>query len=246
MARKPNTYFQFQQFRVDQGQCAMKVSLDACIFGALIDVSKSQRILDIGTGTGLLSLMVAQRCGATIDAVELDEKAAQQARDNFQQSPWADRLNLIHSAVQQYDAPELYDTFICNPPFFEHSLTSPDAARSLARHTDSLTFKELASAIQTHLAEGGQAWILLSTASSEAFLKEVHQTNRLQPVSVISLRPNRQRPDHRNIHVVRKSQPSEKNDRTIRQLTLMGENQGYTTEIKRLLGEYFLKGVRNA
>ncbi|MET4758482.1 tRNA1(Val) (adenine(37)-N6)-methyltransferase [Endozoicomonas sp. NE40] len=147
MARKSNTYFQFKQFRVDQDQCAMKVTMDACLFGALVDVEESQRILDIGTGTGLLSLMAAQRSSAHIDAVELDDDAARQARQNVAQSPWSDRITVTQSAIQQFfGAPDGYDTIICNPPFFENSLKAANDKRTMARHTESLSFSDLVQA----------------------------------------------------------------------------------------------------
>ena len=103
-----NSYFAFKQFRVEQGECAMKVTTDACIFGALLARSSrlqdSRSILDIGAGSGLLSLMAAQNCNGQITAVELDEEASQQALSNFAASPWADQLQLVNSAIQSCPA----------------------------------------------------------------------------------------------------------------------------------------------
>lgn len=161
-----NSYFQFKQFRIEQGQCAMKVSTDACVLGAVADVGTAQRILDIGTGTGLLALMAAQRnAHAHIEGVEIDPAAASQAAFNFGASPWAHRLRLHAGPLAGYAAqpPTASDHILCNPPFFRHSLRPPDALRATARHTapDTLTFAELAQFSADFLTQSGQLTVLL-------------------------------------------------------------------------------------
>jgi tRNA1Val (adenine37-N6)-methyltransferase len=146
----PNDYFQFQQFRIEQAPCAMKVSTDACLLGAAADLSGATRLLDVGTGTGLLALMVAQRHPTVeIEAVEIDAAAARQAAANVAASPWAGRIRVQALSLADYAAtrPAPFSHLICNPPFFRLSLRSPDAARSTARHADeaSLSFAELAT-----------------------------------------------------------------------------------------------------
>ncbi len=162
----PNSYFQFKQFRVEQGACAMKVCTDACVLGAVAAVEGAGRILDIGTGTGLLALMAAQRNPtARIEAVELDEAAAAQAAANFAASPWAGRLRLHSLPLAGLAAAgsAAFDHILCNPPFFRHALRSPDARRTRARHAadDSLTFGELARFGADFLAPAGQLTVLL-------------------------------------------------------------------------------------
>ena len=121
-----NNYFAFKQFRVEQGECAMKVTTDACILGALLAESPglrhSQSILDIGAGTSLLSLMAAQNSQAKITAVELDEEASQQAISNFAASPWADQCQLVNSAIQTFSANNIqrFDCVISPPLFFSN------------------------------------------------------------------------------------------------------------------------------
>ncbi|UOQ68481.1 methyltransferase [Hymenobacter volaticus] len=144
----------------------MKVSTDACVLGAVADVAGARRILDIGTGTGLLALMAAQRNPiAQIEAVELDEAAATQAQTNFTESPWAHQLTLHAQALAEFAAtmPSPFDHILCNPPFFRHSLRPPDARRATARHTapDTLTFAELAHFAMHFLAPEGRLTVLL-------------------------------------------------------------------------------------
>ncbi len=159
----------------------MKVTTDACIFGALLAESsqlrQSQSILDIGAGTGLLSLMAAQNSQAKITAVSLDEEASQQAISNFAASPWADQCQLVNSAIQTFSAnnTQRFDCVISNPPFFQQSFKGDDQRRNMARHTDSLSFTDLIKAISRHLANSGEAWILLPVESTPRFLETAAQ-----------------------------------------------------------------------
>jgi tRNA1Val (adenine37-N6)-methyltransferase len=140
-----NSYFDFKQFRIEQGNCGMKVSTDACIQGAWTPVPHGAcRILDAGAGTGLLSLMLAQRAPEVmIDALEIDEAAAIQAGENISASAFADRIHIHHQDVRSFQPEDQYDLIICNPPFFINSLNSPEAARNLARHNHTLQQKDL-------------------------------------------------------------------------------------------------------
>ncbi|MBB6611091.1 methyltransferase [Pontibacter sp. Tf4] len=185
-----NSYFQFKQFRVEQERCAMKVCTDSCLFGAVVDVSKAARILDIGTGTGLLSLMVAQRSGATIDAVEINPEAAAQARENFADSPWSDRLHLHPVSLQtyaNYSQPQ-YDVILSNPPFFLASLKSGNAAKDSAKHTGDLFFEDILAFAQQHLIPEGKLYILLPPAEATHFagLSPVHQLYLTQTIEVFT------------------------------------------------------------
>lgn len=241
MARKRNTWFQFKQFRVDQDSCGMKVTFDACLFGALIDVTHSQRILDIGTGTGLLSLMVAQRCNAHIDAVELEADAVIQARNNVEKSPWSHQLSVIHSAIQ--DLPEetgLYDTIICNPPFFENSLKAENSQRNIARHTDTLDFSDLVEVISQKLTISGVAWILLPITSSVLFMKHVNTREDLRLTAQVNMRSVALKPDHRHALAIEKITVN--TDSLINTTGIIGRtpNGEYSSHVKELLTPYFL------
>ncbi len=138
-----NNYFQFKQFKINQSRAAMKVGTDGVLLGAWASCSGAQRILDIGTGTGLIALMLAQRYTAMIDALEIDEAAMADAKENIQQSPWSERIKLYPTALQHFSPAEKYDALVSNPPYFKDSLKAPDAARTRARHSDTLSLEEL-------------------------------------------------------------------------------------------------------
>ncbi|MGO4292308.1 tRNA1(Val) (adenine(37)-N6)-methyltransferase [Chitinophaga sp. RAB17] len=170
-----NTFFKFKEFTVHQEHCAMKVCTDACIQGAftaqyLVDKNTTvPAILDIGAGTGLLSLMLAQRIPATITAVELDAGAAQQALDNFAASPWANRLSLMQTDIRKMDNGLSYDFIITNPPFYESALKSGHAQKDQAMHATNLSYKELISAIDRQLSLSGEVSVLLPYNEFETF-----------------------------------------------------------------------------
>ena len=169
----PNSWFQFKQFRVQQDKCAMKVCTDACLFGSQLPVDASVKtVLDIGTGTGLLSLMYAQiNSNAAIDAVELDVAAAAQAAENVQASPWSNRIKVYQTSIQEYKPQHQYDLIISNPPFFENDLQSEDTQRNLALHSTALTLEELFKISQQLLNKGGQLCLLLPHHRTTAAIK---------------------------------------------------------------------------
>ena len=163
--------FRFKQFAVEQDDVAMKVGTDGVLLGAWAACDGAKRILDIGTGTGLIALMLAQRnTEAQIQAVEIDETATQRARSNFDLSPWAERLEVENCAVQEFGADEKFDLIISNPPYFVDSLLPPDAKRSTARHTHDLSFEELDKAVCRLLADEGRFALILPIMEFEKYL----------------------------------------------------------------------------
>lgn len=170
----PNHIFQFKQFTIDQSLCAMKVGTDGVTLGAVAEVENSRRVLDIGCGTGLLCLMTAQRNAvAEIVGIDIDEDAVRGATQNCEASKWSRRITIVGKSLQEFlkTAPSTFDKIITNPPYFEDSLKAPKASRTLARHTDSLPFSELASSASTLLSEDGSLSIILPTDAHEKFEK---------------------------------------------------------------------------
>ena len=173
--------FRFKQFAVEQDDVAMKVGTDGVLLGAWADCEGAKRILDIGTGTGVIALQMAQRnAKAQIHAVEIDEAAAKRARANFDNSPWAERLNVEQTAVQEFSPAEKFDLIVSNPPYFVDSLLPPDAKRSTARHTHDLTFEELDNAVARLLADDGKFALILPVTEFEKYLTftQLHLAHR--------------------------------------------------------------------
>ena len=151
----PNDYFQFKQFTIWQDQTAMKVGTDGVLLGAWSRAAQTGSILDIGTGTGLLALMMAQRTPArvTIEGIEIAEKAYQQAKENIKNSPWHKRICLYHQSYQDFYSQyqKAFDLIITNPPFFDNSLQGEQTDRNLARHSHSLSIQDLLQEVSRQL-----------------------------------------------------------------------------------------------
>ncbi|NDW12710.1 methyltransferase domain-containing protein [Bacteroides sp. 214] len=158
-----NSYFRFQQFTIWQDKCAMKVGTDGVLLGAWAPVTSACRVLDIGTGTGLVALMLAQRSEARITAIEIDGEAAEQARENVAQSPWQARIEVLHGDFLCYEPAEKFDLIVSNPPYFVDSLHSPDAQRTNARHNNTLTYDTLLQHAAALLHPLGSIALILPT-----------------------------------------------------------------------------------
>lgn len=165
----PNPYFSFKRFTVYHDRCAMKVGTDGVLLGAWTDVSSAQRILDIGTGTGLISLMLAQRCEARIRAVDIDRDAVEQAKGNVAASPWRDRIEVELQDIRRYISDEGFDVIVSNPPYFIDSLKCPDIQRNIARHTDHLDFENLIEAAARLLHPKGTFSVIIPMDGAEVF-----------------------------------------------------------------------------
>jgi tRNA1Val (adenine37-N6)-methyltransferase len=193
---KKKAPFRFKQFVVDDNSCAMKVGTDGVLLGAWTTVPQKGSFLDIGTGCGLIALMVAQRSTTQITAIETDMESVQQSLQNFSNSPWAERLTCIEGAVQQYNSDTKFSLIVTNPPFFSNSLKAPEKQRNIARHNDTLPPEGLLYAVDKLLSPDGifsfilpvkEAQYLINIATSYhlflnrsclVFSKEGKQPNR--------------------------------------------------------------------
>jgi tRNA1Val (adenine37-N6)-methyltransferase len=172
--------FHFKKFSIDDGKAAMKVGTDAVLLGAWVKCGNETRILDIGTGSGILALMMAQRNNAVaIDSVEIDHDAAELARQNFLLSPWAQQISIYDETIQEFalHTESRYSLIVCNPPFFTGSLKTPGKARNLARHNDSLPVTELLDISASLLSEKGKAAFIIPFDAYEHWQQEAAKRN---------------------------------------------------------------------
>lgn len=189
--------FRFKQFSIDQTGCAMKVNTDGVLLGALITVNNPTNILEIGAGTGVISLMMAQKYRfADIDAIEIEEAAALTANLNFHNSNFQDRLRLIKASFQEFflnEKSKKYDLILSNPPYFINSLKSASLSKGLARHTGPGFFDELITGAAARLSEHGSLWLILPVDTLAWIFDSVKKAGlRVQGQLLIHSFPNRE------------------------------------------------------
>ncbi|WNB17307.1 tRNA1(Val) (adenine(37)-N6)-methyltransferase [Marivirga arenosa] len=170
--------FIFKKFTVRQKDSAAKITTDATVFATQLEIpDKVNRVLEIGTGTGVLSLILAQRFeNIHIDAIDINEKATNEARYNFNNSVWHERLNAVNVDFKQFNNDSKYDLIFTNPPFFNNHLQSKsNQAKNTAYHTDQLSFHDLAKGIELNLADGGELHIMLPEFEMKLFEMEINK-----------------------------------------------------------------------
>ena len=168
----PKPSFRFKQFTIQQDRCALKVGTDGVLFGAWVKFGGAKRILDIGTGTGVLALIAAQRnATATVDAVEIDDSSAEQAMENAAASPWADRVRVHRMDVRRMQSSEPFDLIVCNPPYYAGYSSAADIRVGLAKHSEELRFPELIEAVDRLLAPGGRLAVIIPLNRESEFNK---------------------------------------------------------------------------
>lgn len=191
----PKDQFQFKQFTIRQDRCLMKVGTDGVLLGAWADVRGASTILDIGAGTGLIALMLAQRAPeARIDAVELDPGSARQAAENIAASPWSDRVRLFPIAIQDFVVSEgrFYDLIVSNPPFFTGALKSPKPGRNQVRHGETLSFSDLLRSACRLLSPQGRFSLILPYTEAKTFMElAVHYHFFINRVREVHARPGK-------------------------------------------------------
>ena len=234
--------FRFKKFEVDQSYCAMKINTDGVILGAIasaddgLDTSKSLRCLDIGTGTGVIAMMLAQRFqGALVDAVEIDEQAAVTAQRNFDNSPFAGHLNVHQTDISLFNIDRRYDLIVSNPPYFVNDLKNPEEKKRLARHADERFFEGLVIKGAQLLAEQGLMWLILPVKQAD-FVVERGLLHGLYLQREISISSDASKPVIRKVIALSKVEHHLKQDRFY-----IYQSEGvYTDAYKFLLKDFFL------
>ena len=232
--------FNFKQFSVQQDRCAMKIGTDGVLLGAWVSLEKKpQSILDIGAGTGILSLQLAQRCFAgTLEAIEIDEDAFEQCVLNFENSPWGDRLFCFHASAQEFAAEmeEEYDLIISNPPFYSDKYKSEDNQRNTARFTDTLPFKDLVIFAYQFLSEKGIFALILPRKEEENFIALASEVG-LFPKRICRVKGNLTSEVKRSLLEF----TFEKIKIIKEELTLETSRHVYTEAYKKLVKDFYLK-----
>jgi tRNA1Val (adenine37-N6)-methyltransferase len=197
---KKNRVFSFKAFSLSDSNCGMKIGTDGVLLGSFASTFTAKKVLDIGTGCGLIALMVAQKTQAEVHAIDIDQASLNQAAENFLKSPWPEHFKLFHSSLQEFSPPDgtLYDLIVCNPPFFENSLKSSNNSRSLARHNDTLKPEELFSYSGNLLSDLGVLITIFPFSSKDQNDLKALST-RLYPIRNLIIKPT---PDHNPVRLI--------------------------------------------
>jgi len=234
-----NSYFQFKQFTVYQDQCAMKVCTDACILGAWFAAKAPAyaNVLDIGSGTGLLMLMLAQKHKGEIRGIELDLDAFRQLKENIEKSPWRQLLKVFPGDVRSFSFTGKFDFIISNPPFYENDLPAATTGANLARHSKELTLTELLAAVDANLSPGGSFGVLLPYRRAAWFEELARTTYGFTLKEQLLVRQSPRHDFFRSILCF-----SRHPDKFIptTELTIQGNDGGYTEDFTELMKDYYL------
>ena len=235
------TKFQFKQFSVEQDRCAMKIGTDGVLLGAWTPIDNNPaNILDIGTGTGVIALMLAQRSnGQQIDALEIDEEAYEQSVDNFENSPWSDRLFSFHAGLDEFvEEPEdEYDLIVSNPPFYTEDYKSDNEQRDLARFADAMPFEELIEAADLLLSENG-IFSTIIPFKEEAHFLAIAKDYELYPMKITRVKGTATTEIKRSLLALSRKETV---DFLIDELIIEISRHQYTPEYIALTRDFYLK-----
>ena len=183
-----NDYFRFKQFTIHQDRCAFKVGTDGVILGSYADVAGTKSILDIGTGSGVIALMLAQRSTASITAIEPDGDSFEQAVENVKKSKWSKRIDVKNTGLQDFNPGMKFDMIVTNPPYFTDSLKNPDERKASARHNVNLTSAEILAGVSGLLADDGRFHLIMPYVEGNIFIAEAVEYG-LYCESILKIRP---------------------------------------------------------
>ena len=250
----PNDFFSFKQFTIHQDRCAMKVGTDGVLLGVLSPIdagyvlssekeNSRYKILDIGTGTGLVAIMLAQRTEgkAKISAVEIDSEAALQARENASNTPW--QIDVYNNSIQDFahECQEKFDLIVSNPPFFINSLKAPDKNRNTARHTDTLSFEDLVGSAEKLLVEEGRFTVIIPYSSERDFINIAVQKN-LSAETCVRIIPKVGKEAKRSVITFVKDADKNNCNTNVTELVIETETRHcYSDEFKSLTADFYLK-----
>lgn len=240
-----NHPFKFKQFTVKQDQCAMKIGTDSVLLGAWASLEKQPfATLDIGAGTGILSLMLAQRSNAEIiDALEIDAQAYEQCVDNFETSPWGDRLFCYHADLAEFteEIEDKYDLIISNPPFYTEDYKTENIQRDLARFQDAMPFEHLIDSASKLLIENGIFCVIIPFKEEAQFIAMASKVN-LQLNKVCRVKGNNLLKFKRSLlEFVFRESDNQKNIAKISELTIEKARHDYTLDYVNLTKDFYLK-----
>lgn len=235
----PNDVFEFKKFKIKQDKCAMRVSTDAVLLGAWVIPNGSKSILDIGTGTGVIALMLAQRSEALITAIDIDKDSTEQALVNVEESIYKEKVRVVHTSFQDLvgSSSEKFNLIVTNPPYFIDSLKSSSETRSTARHTDSLSFSDLIGGVKKLLDEKGKFCLILPTKEAGLF-REMAQSKGLYLSKLLRIR-TRMEKDSEKRHLMQfEFKESEYSESTL--VIEADSHRNYTQEYKDFTKEYYI------
>jgi len=229
--------FRFKKFDVRHEQSAMKVGTDGVLLGAWADVSNCRHILDIGAGTGLIAMMLAQRAiDATIVAVEIDEPASDEMRLNFSACPWKDRIQAVNTEIQSFESPKSFDLIVSNPPYFNNGTLPPTTARKSARHENTLSQYDLLKSVDRLLSPNGKLCIILPYQEALEFERTAFEYE-LHLNKVLAFHAKEDKPAERLLMEFSKNQ----NNKVISKLVHYTDNGDWTEDYKQLTRDFYIK-----
>ncbi len=238
--------FHFKQFSVEQDKCAMKIGTDGVLLGAWASIAQNPfSILDIGAGTGVLSLMLAQRSTSEIvDALEIDSDAYEQCVDNFEQSPWGDRLFCYHASLEEFaeEIDDQYDLIVCNPPFYSEDCKAENEQRAMARFQDAMPFSHLLESVSKLLAESGIFSVVIPKKEETDFIILASKFN-LFPNRILHVKGSPSSETKRSLldFSFKKTENRKNLNTETEQLIIETSRHQYTEDYIKLTQDFYLK-----